>query len=60
MKVCVQVPWLVSWSMISRVTFAFVSAETEVHSFTSVARRAPSKVSGHTCFSTTGARFDCT
>ena len=46
--------------MISRVTRAFVSTESVAQSFHLRRRGAlPSNVDGHTCFSTTGARFDC-
>ena len=58
MNVFVHVPWLLSCSMISRVSVALASGLRRGQSFTSVARFAPSNVEGHVCFSTTGALFD--
>ena len=55
MKVCVHLPWLNSYSMISCVSLAFVSVETLTLAFTSLASWSPSNVEGHRCFSATAA-----
>ncbi len=58
-KVCVHLPWVSSWSMISRVSRAFTSFERPAQSRTSPASWPPSNVEGQVCFSAATGLFGC-